>query len=432
MNDALIYAEGSEIVINTCAIQVSSLQNDETFLINNQKISVEKVELSSDFIHAIPYSTNRLVYKVMIDHFKVDSDLSFQLVCGEDEYFFAIQGDFLHLLDDENSDVELFNRMSPRVEIFSHTKSASEVEAKIEKQQVNNLLQPPVEVEHSLSMNELPDKNSFYIVLNKFKKETTELGLFKLLPNGTSSFRKVKVAEEGDQEGSEKPIAIIVHGLVSSISDSYFRLFDYLQKDYEVYGFEYFTVDERISDSGKLLAGEVNDLKEKYPDKEILVIAHSMGGLVSRSAISRYGAAIDQLIMAGTPNNGSLLIAVPILARLCLVVNGAFGGGRNSIKSKDFWDLVRVKKLRAFEDLANDSGFVSELNSTDILDSDKQYFAITGKYLGQLNDMLVNVDNMITVNEIKMPHISTTWNHFNYYEGEGIENYVGLAIGYLK
>ena len=46
--------------------------------------------------------------------------------------------------------------------------------------------------------------------------------------------------------------------------------------------------------------------------------------------------------------------------------------------------------------------------------------------------MLVNIDNMITVNEIKMPHISTTWNHFNYYEGEEVENYVAEAIRYLK
>ena len=120
------------------------------------------------------------------------------------------------------------------------------------------------------------------------------------------------------------------------------------------------------------------------------------------------------------------------MARLCLVVNGAFGNGRHSIKSEDFWDLVRVKKLRGLEDLANDSGFVSELNSTDILDSDKKYFAITGKYLGLSHDILVNIDNMISVNDIKMPHISTSWNHFNYYEGESVEKYVGEAIRYLK
>jgi hypothetical protein len=52
--------------------------------------------------------------------------------------------------------------------------------------------------------------------------------------------------------------------------------------------------------------------------------------------------------------------------------------------------------------------------------------------LGLSNDILVDIDNMITINQIKMPHISTDWNHFNYFEGEGIENYVGRAIGYLK
>ncbi|MGB5945687.1 esterase/lipase family protein [Paenisporosarcina sp.] len=428
MSEGFIYEEGSQIVINTRSVQVESLRNDERFIINDQEVSVERVELASDFLRDIPYSTTKMVYRVTINQFHVNRDLSFQLVCGEDEYFFAIEDDFLRLL--ENRDVvELINRMSPRVEILSHSESATEVEAQIDKQQVNYLLQPEIQ---SLSANELTDKKSFYIVLNQFSKETSELGLFRLLPDGNSSFRKVKVDDVDEQQASEKPVAIIVHGLVSSISDAYFSLFDYLQKDFDVYGFEYLTVNEFISDSGELFAGELGRLKKKYPDKEIMIVSHSMGGLVSRSAASKHGAKIDQLIMAGTPNHGSLLISVPILARLCLVVNGAFGNGRNSIKSEDFWDLVRVKKLRGLEDLANDSGFVSELNSTDRLDADKKYFAITGKYLGLSNDILVNIDNMISVNEIKMPHISTSWNHFNYYEGESVENYVGEAIRYLK
>jgi pimeloyl-ACP methyl ester carboxylesterase len=433
MNEGFMYVEGSEIVINTRSVQVASLENDDPFIINDQEVSLKKVELSSDFIHEIPYSTNKLVYKVTIDNFKEDRDLSFRLVCGDDEYFFTVQEDYLQLLDNESDDyVEFLNRVSPKVEILSHSDKETAVEAKINKQQVNYLLDHSVVENQILSTNELVNKNSFYIVLNKFSKETSELGLFKLLPDGTSSFRKVKVDEEGEQGISEKPIAIIVHGLVSSISDSYFSLFDYLQKDYEVYGFEYLTVDERISVSGEFLASGVNHLKIKYPDKEILIVSHSMGGLVSRSATSNYAAPFSKLIMAGTPNNGSILITVPILARMCLIANGVFGSGRRSIKSEDFWDLIREKKLSGFEDLANDSGFVTELNAADILDSDKKYFAITGRYLGLSNDILVNIDNMISVNEIKMAHISTHWNHFNYYEGEEVKNYVGEAIRYLK
>lgn len=428
MSEGFIYVEGSQIVINTRSVQVASLRSDERFVINDQVVSLEKVVLASDFLHEIPFSTTKMVYRVTIDQFHVDRDLSFQLVCGEDEYFFAIEEDFLGLIENRNV-VELINQMSPRVELLSHSECATEVKAKIDKDQVNDLLQPEIQ---SLSNTELTDKKSFYIVLNQFSKDTSELGLFRLLPEGSSSFRKVKVDDVNEQQVSEKSIAIIVHGLVSSISDAYFSLFDYLQKDFDVYGFEYLTVDEFIHDSGELLAGELERLKKKYPSKEIMVFSHSMGGLVSRSAASKHMAKIDQLIMAGTPNHGSLLISVPILARLCLVVNGVFGNGRHSIKSEDFWDLVRVKKLRGLEDLANGSGFVSELNSTDLLDSDKKYFAITGKYLGLSHDILVNIDNMISVNDIKMPHISTSWNHFNYYEGESIEKYVGEAIRYLK
>ncbi len=433
MNEGFIYVEGSGIIINTRALQVANSQKEVPFLINDQKISIDKVELGSNFINDIPYSTNKLVYRVTIENINVNSGLSFQLICGEDEYFFAIQDDFLQLLDDKNTNlVELLNQFSSRVEILDHFEKVNEVEAKITKQQMDSLLHQTVAENQSLSTTTIANQKNFFIVLNKFSKQPSELGLFKLLPDGKSSFRKVKPSKEREQLDSEKPIAIIVHGLVSSINDSYFSLFEYLQKGHEVYGFEYLTVDEKISDSGELLARELAQLKKKYPQKEILIVSHSMGGLVGRSANSKHGASIDKLIMAGTPNKGSILISLPILARLCLVVNGAFGNGRNSIKSEDFWSLMRLKKLRGFEDLANESGFVTELNSTDILDSNKKYFAITGKYLGLSNDILVDIDNMITINEIKMPHISTDWNHFNYFEGEGIENYVGRAIGYLK
>ena len=426
MNEGFIYVEGSEIIINTQLLQVANSRKEEPFLIDDQKVSIDQVELDSDFIKGIPYSTNKIIYQVIIENSKVNSDLSFQLVCGEDEYFFAVQDDYLQLLDDKNTD----NIFSPRIEILGHSNKENDVAAKINKQQVDYLVHPPVS--ESFTANANANRKSFYIVLNKFSSQPSELGLFKLLPDGKSSFRKVKVSKELEPVDNEKPIAIIVHGLVSSINDSYFSLFEYLQKGHEVYGFEYLTVDEKISDSGALLASEIDQLKKKCPDKEILLVSHSMGGLLGRSAISKNGAAIDKLIMAGTPNRGSILISIPILARLCLVANGAIGNGRNSIKSEDFWSLMRLKKLRGFEDLANDSGFVTELNSNDILDSNKKYFAITGKYLGLSNDILVDIDNMITINEIKMPHIFSSWNHFNYYEGEGIENYVGEAIRYLK
>jgi hypothetical protein len=104
MNEGFMYVEGSEIVINTRSVQVASLENDDPFIINDQEVSLKKVELSSDFIHEIPYSTNKLVYKVTIDNFKEDRDLSFRLVCGDDEYFFAVQEDYLQLLDNESDD----------------------------------------------------------------------------------------------------------------------------------------------------------------------------------------------------------------------------------------------------------------------------------------------------------------------------------------
>ena len=57
------------------------------------------------------------------------------------EYFFAIQEDYLQLLDNGSSDyIELLNQVSPKVEILSHSDKETAVEAKINKQQVNYLL----------------------------------------------------------------------------------------------------------------------------------------------------------------------------------------------------------------------------------------------------------------------------------------------------
>jgi len=53
------------------------------------------------------------------------------------------------------------------------------------------------------------------------------------------------------------------------------------------------------------LGEQLADAIQNDPAREVSIVAHSMGGLVARAALSRASAKVKQLIMLGTPNYGS-------------------------------------------------------------------------------------------------------------------------------
>ena len=62
-----------------------------------------------------------------------------------------------------------------------------------------------------------------------------------------------------------------------------------------------------ISDNAQRLANTVNAVKARTGASKVDLVAHSMGGLVSRDYIKNLGGAanVDSLIMLGTPNYGT-------------------------------------------------------------------------------------------------------------------------------
>ena len=75
------------------------------------------------------------------------------------------------------------------------------------------------------------------------------------------------------------------------------------------YDADYFPYDWRrdLMHLGRTLADRV----AADPADEVFLVAHSMGGLVSRAALAQGGAKVKRLIMLGTPNSGSF---VPVQA----------------------------------------------------------------------------------------------------------------------
>ncbi len=102
-----------------------------------------------------------------------------------------------------------------------------------------------------------------------------------------------------------KNIAVMVHGFMGNSGDL-LGMANYIQKEHkfnEIIAVDY-DKGYKIDDMGKKLS-EV--LSSKIPgNSKLTLITHSMGGLVSRSAMEKHGLAdrVDKLITLGTPHKG--------------------------------------------------------------------------------------------------------------------------------
>ncbi|HUF74405.1 MAG TPA: alpha/beta fold hydrolase [Gammaproteobacteria bacterium] len=112
-----------------------------------------------------------------------------------------------------------------------------------------------------------------------------------------------------------RPLVIIVHGFGSKPEE-----FDVAREQMREAGFGTavfaYPNDAAIAFSARQFASALQEFERQYPDRRLSLVAHSMGGLVSRAVIEDPAIAavsnIDQLIMIATPNHGSNLARVPV------------------------------------------------------------------------------------------------------------------------
>lgn len=135
-----------------------------------------------------------------------------------------------------------------------------------------------------------------------------------------------------------KKVLLYVHGILGHTKDlaysasSKVRLGDgeaALQESYDLLlAFDYENIHTSIKDNGRLLRQKLEAAGFGPDDgKTLHVVAHSMGGLVSRWMIEQEGgkAFVDHLIVMGTPSGGSPWASVQQFAStaLALGMNGA-------------------------------------------------------------------------------------------------------------
>ena len=101
--------------------------------------------------------------------------------------------------------------------------------------------------------------------------------------------------------------------------------------------------------------------------KKVTIIAHSMGGLVSRQMIEREGGSdfVDHLVMCGTPNGGSPLGRIESARQLLMMLATVAAYAVPQFCAPAMMLLTRSKKLTpTLEQMAPRSTFIAELNAS--------------------------------------------------------------------
>ena len=177
-----------------------------------------------------------------------------------------------------------------------------------------------------------------------------------------------------------------------------------IEQGYDVWRLEY-PDDQPIHDSARLLYQQL--IKHRpLLGEQVEIIAHSMGGLVSREMLThpeftcetclQKRPSVDRLIMVGTPNHGSELVRFRYLSEV-----------RDQLFSGDFHWLGGIVdgNGEAGEDLIPGSPFLTQLNSRSH-PAETEYVVIAGMLTtNELSELTLQLEPLNKLNR-KVQQIS--------------------------
>ncbi len=208
-------------------------------------------------------------------------------------------------------------------------------------------------------------------------------------------------------------------------------------------------------DTAGILQEKIRKIKEDNNWPKVDVVAHSMGGLVARQYIESndYQNDIDQLIMLGTPNEGSpenyLTWAGGELSAskfdvVGIILNKIFKQEAKENGSDNIFEYLHNKPIKSIQELLATSNYLYDTNSNKVRSYQEGDFYPKNDFIDNLNlsenlqklnkVSLINIvgklDKSTTINEIKVgkPSIDATsqWaygepikNGLTYSEGDG-------------
>ena len=156
-----------------------------------------------------------------------------------------------------------------------------------------------------------------------------------------------------------RPLVVVVHGIDMVAADMAALDGQLARAGYQTADFDY-PPDGPIADDVALFAKHLSAVHVLYPTAKVDVVAFSMGGLVARGYVEGkdYAGGVDRLILIATPNHGSSLAGLAVLAKARLSLQQAWA-------DRDWhptW-VITGGLCEAGRDLSPGSKFLTELNA---------------------------------------------------------------------
>lgn len=160
---------------------------------------------------------------------------------------------------------------------------------------------------------------------------------------------------------AELPVVVLVHGFNSTPGRNFGVLGLVREAGYPCAGFAY-PNDHTLTESAVRLSRELKTLASEYPQRQVVLVTHSMGGLVARACIEDPQLApgnVQRLVQIAPPSQGTLLAHFAVATDLWEHWLGRDEGGA--------WTRWRDSIIdglgEAADDLIPDSPFLTELNA---------------------------------------------------------------------
>jgi pimeloyl-ACP methyl ester carboxylesterase len=164
-----------------------------------------------------------------------------------------------------------------------------------------------------------------------------------------------------DRAEAAKPVVVVIHGYNSSPAKNQAIVRAVHDAGFPCGTFAY-PNDYEISASAQLLSSELRRFARAHPERKVVLVCHSMGGIVARACVEDtfYDPGnVDRLVLIAPPNRGTAIARFAIGTDLWEHWLSRPEGGP--------WQRVRDSVVdglgEAANDLCPDSAFLAELNS---------------------------------------------------------------------
>ncbi len=184
-----------------------------------------------------------------------------------------------------------------------------------------------------------------------------------LVRDGQSDDYGLRMLEPCTPLAADSPVVILVHGLNAG-HDSNWGLLPATTPCERWCGSFSYPNDQSLAESAHLLSHELKHLRQAMPERPIVLVTHSMGGLVARACVEDPELApvgVSRLIMVAPPNHGSHLARLAVSPDVWehWLARSSGSPWRRSV------DAMVDGLGEAASDLVPDSPFLTRLNARE-------------------------------------------------------------------